>query len=454
MNDTFNRGVVDPKGNSIDTSAYELTQCIMENIDGNIRDIRNMVGYIKIHEGLFNPSLICEMGIKDESNFFEEFNITGNETLDIEIVVKSLDVERTLSYKFFVQSYNDYARSANDSQAQAYTLVAVSEHAYIAPLKTISRRVSGTNASVIERIMVDDLNVDRFLALGQCGTQFAGNINIANPLRAAQQILNNAADQNRTPYFLYQDLSGVVFLSPLSYINDRDENPIYKTFKNTKHIQANPGTHANYLERSSQMLKVSSNIGLAPTVQAKKGTFASENRYIDIATKTYRKHIFDASSAIDPAYTTSKQSAVFGRNVSNKRTSEAASTLNKVPQANIVYHYVNRNAFSGDRNMNENEEEQAHISRSYLSNYDACSHRFTVMGDTYLNPGRTVTLHFPKATDPKIYKEYTGKSDTEIYDLMLSGQYLIFNTTHTFMDGVHKTEVTVKTDSLRPETTL
>ena len=454
MSDKFNRGVVDEKGNSIANSSYKLALCIIENVDGDSRDISSMIGYIKIHESIFAPSLVCEVGIRDESNFLEEFNITGNEVLYIEIVTKSLDVERTLSYKFYVQEYNNYARNAENSQVQAYTLVAVSEHAYIAPLKTISRTISGTNSSIIQRIMKDDLNVSNFATFGKCGTQFDGNINISNPLRAAMSVLDTAADINRTPYFLYQDLSGFVQLTPLSYINDRDESPVYKTFVSKQKLITTPNTHANYLERSTQMLKVNSNIGLAPSLQAKKGAFASENRYIDIAKKNYRKHIFDASNVLKSEYSTSKKNVTYGQSVKNKRESEAGSPLNKIPQANIAYHYVNRSAYNGPKNMNELAEEQAHISRAYISNYDACSHSFTVMGDTFLNPGRTVSLHFPKATDPLIYKGYTGKSDTEVYDLMLSGQYLIFSCVHTFQDGVHETELVAKTDSLQPETTL
>ena len=454
MSDKFNRGVADEKGNSIANSTYKLPLCIIENVNGDSRDISSMVGYIKIHESIFAASLVCEVGIRDESNFLEEFNITGNEILHIEIDTKSFDFENTLSYKFYVQEYNDYARNAENTQVQAYTLVAVSEHAYIAPLKTISRKISGTNSSIIERIMKDDLNVSKFVTFGKCGTQFDGNINISNPLKAAMSVLDTAADINRTPYFLYQDLSGFVQLTPLSHINDRNESPIYKTFVSKKKLITTPNTHANYLERSTQMLKVNSNIGLAPSLQAKKGAFASENRYIDIAKKTYRKHIFDASKVLKSEHSTSKKDVTYGQSVKNKRESETGSPLNKIPQANIAYHYVNRSAYNGPKNMNELAEEQAHISRAYISNYDACSHSFTVMGDFFLNPGRTISLHFPKATDPLIYKGYTGKSDTEQFDLMLSGQYLIFSCVHTFQDGVHETELVAKTDSLQPETTL
>ena len=84
-----------------------------------------------------------------------------------------------------------------------------------------------------------------------------------------------------------------------------------------------------------------------------------------------------------------------------------------------------------------------------MANYDACSHKFEVMGDPLLNPGRTIQLLFPKSTSPEALK-----NRNDIYDKVLSGDYLIFSTMHTFMDGTHTTEVVAKTDSIKPTENL
>ena len=65
----------DSKGNSTKSSAYEYVSIEITNVEGITKDIKGMVGFIKIHESLFSPSLVMEMGIRDEANFFEEFNI-------------------------------------------------------------------------------------------------------------------------------------------------------------------------------------------------------------------------------------------------------------------------------------------------------------------------------------------------------------------------------------------
>ena len=105
MSNTTNKSVVDNKGNSITNSAYQLVQCVMENVSGQRRDIRNMVAYTRIHESLFSPALVCEVGIRDETNFLEEF--TSNQV----IIINLLDPKHLRKYTlilthFYCQLYH------------------------------------------------------------------------------------------------------------------------------------------------------------------------------------------------------------------------------------------------------------------------------------------------------------------------------------------------------------
>lgn len=456
MSDKFNRSFVDEKGNSFNESSYQLTNCIITNNNGQVADIRNMVGFIKIHESLFAASLVVEIGIRDEVNFLEDFSIVGNEKIKLSIETKVLDIEKNIDLSLRTQKYHDYARSADDNQTQAYVLIAVSEHAYIAPLKLISRTVSGSHDKLIGDIFRGDLFTP-LVVNGKMNTKFKGNINIQNPIKACQKILESAADVNQTPYFLYQDLSTNIYLSPLSFINDREENPVYRTYRNDKQLRSSSDSKANYIERSSQILKISSNIGLSPSLQAKKGAFASEHRYINLSKKSYEVVKFNLNRDIDPLYTTSKQLPQVSK--ANPDDNESEKTLDLISEANVKYHFVNDSSFSNDLaigwlkspknpfTIGQLDREQKHISDAYIANYDACSHKFEVMGDTLLNPGRTIKILFPKSTSPEV-------AGTDNYDRVLSGDYLIFSTLHTFMDGTHTTEVVAKTDSIRPTETL
>ena len=444
----YTRTYGDSKGNSTKDSSYELLSATITNNKGDSRDIRNMVGFMKIHEDIFDASLILEMGIRDEVNFFEEFGISGNEYIDLEVNTTALDVTQEIRLRFFIATYNDFQKG-KDQQVQVYTLTGVSEFAYIAPLKTISRYVTGSVTSIIQRIFRDDMNWDRIDILGNDQAAYDGIIPVTNPLAAAMSILQKGYDENNTPFLAFQTLSGRVNIASLSYLTNQD---VYKEFIQKAELESNPNTAEEFFERSTQMQNLSSQINLAPTYQAADGIYASENRYIDLATKTYRKHIFDASKHLKADNTTSKR-LVFEDSaaVSDKRRSETASSLNKVPGAKINTSIVNRNTFGGFTNISELTERNKHLSNAYLSSYDICTHQFSVMGDPLLNPGRICKLLFPKATDPATYKEFTDKSITETYDLVLSGNYMIFKTVHNFVEGKYNTELTLKTDALNQD---
>jgi len=488
-----NRSYTGDKGQSSKQSSYKILQCIMVNSDGDEKDIRNMVGYIRIHESIFSAALMCEIGIRDESNFLEEFNITGNELINLEIEINVLGVKRELNYTFYVREYNDYARSAQNNQIQAYTLIAVSEHAYIAPLINYSGTAFGTTTSVLENIFKNELDTTgedhkaAFITEGNCKTEYVGSHNLSNPLKESLKVLSTAADVNNTPYVLYQDLSTNINLVPLSYVTDREENPIYKTFVNKQLLSTDDGDN-EYLERSTQMLNITSNIGMAPSIRTADGGVATNNTFIDISNKQIRRNAFFADIAINKDFTTAKAlpSTTYGvptlqrvqtelRAKAKKNVTSAALNLihpliglanglfskevpssdqykfgqTRAPAAKDEYRYINSNNVEATT-PSQTREQHSNTSRAYLSNYDSCSHKFTVMGDTLLNPARTIQLKFPKATDPSVYKKYTGKSETNLYDHLLSGPYLIFETTHTFQEGKYETQMTVKTDALVP----
>ncbi len=446
----FTRSYGDSSGNSTKSSSFELLSVDITNNKGVTKDIKSMIGYTKIHEGLLSPSLILEMGIRDEVNFFEEFGISGNEYLDLEMNVTALGVTQEIRLRFYIVTYEDFVKG-KDQQVQVYTLTAVSEFAYIAPLKTISRYVSGTATSIIERIFRDDLNFPQIQVEGKCQSSYDGIITIQNPLAASQKVLERAFDDNNTPFLCYQKLSGMVSVSSLSFLTDQD---VYKEFIQKTELESNPNTPEEFFERSTQMENLKSKISLSPTYQATDGIYASENRYIDIATKTYRNHIFDASKHLKAEYTTSKK-LVFedSATVTDKRRSETPASFNRIPGAKINTSVVNRNSFGGFENIAELLEKNKHLSNAYLSSYDICTHSFSVMGDPLLNSGRVCKLLFPKATDPGVYKEFANKSITETYDNVLSGNYMLFSAVHSFVEGKYTTEVTFKTDSLNQNIT-
>ena len=66
-------------------SAFNLIRLDVSNSRGDVRDIRQLVESFTITEELFSPVITFAGTIRDTVNFFEDFAISGQEIIDIEI---------------------------------------------------------------------------------------------------------------------------------------------------------------------------------------------------------------------------------------------------------------------------------------------------------------------------------------------------------------------------------
>lgn len=428
MSNEFTRSRVGEGGSSLKDSAYQLKRCEIyhRNADegSDAIDIRRLVGYVRIHESLFNPSLVFEIGIRDDYNFFEEFDLKGDEIISLQFQTKVLDLDPVLhEYEVHVTKINDYARG--DSQVHAYTLIGMSAHAYNAPLVKSNLVCNGITTSFIHKLCrgigVDLVQKPNLSERDTCSSRVHTVFGMKNPLQAALELLSVSYDEKETPYFLYQTLSNHVYLAPLSWINDREQNPVYRTLTYTDQLKSDPNTDLEYVERSSQIVKLSSNIGTSPIEQAKKGYGPTTLYEMNLNTKAKSRRRFDTSSF-------SSIGSSFGYYTPN-----------------VIYKYTQPDS-------NDNPETLPPLSvlkakheerlRAQIVAYDTYSHQFTVMGDMLFNPGRTIRLQFPKTLDP------ASNPTRGIFDEKLSKDYLIFQAVHTFREGKHTTEVVAKTNRI------
>ena len=441
MSNEFTRSFVGGDGKSLKDSAYQLTRCVIvprDSEDGGPVDIRRMIGFIRIHESLFNPSLFFEIGIRDDYNFFEEFGLSGNEIISLEFETKAYGLEKIAhEYEVHVTKINDYARG--DSQVQAYTLIGVSSHAFNAPLMPTNMVCHGITTEFIRKLCNSlGLNIvqkpDEVFLGGEtvysidpsttCISKTHTVFGTKNPLQAALELLSVSFDEYNTPYFLYQTLSNVVYLAPLSWINDRKQNPVYRTFTYTDQVESDPSSELEYFERSSQITKLTSNLGASPVEQLVKGAGPRHLRELNLNTKEGSLPLSSIISSSMPGPVRSL-AKLFGPlikpYIKSRFTSPWANDDLDHPPISVL-------------KANHADDLSAQVVA-----YDSFSHQFSVMGDMLLNPGRTIKLEFPKTLDP------VSNPTRDIYDNRLSQDYLIFQAVHTFQEGKHTTAVTAKT---------
>lgn len=426
-------------------SAYKLRSIDMSNHRGIIKDIQNIITKMEITESLFSPTLILKLSVQDNNNFIEEFEICGQETIRIRIAYQLLDtgIERELDLEFFITEYPNYGRV--DQRTQAYTMVGISEQSYISNFKKISRAFSNNTALEIQNIYTNELvcPVDKFFIRGEAITTMKGIINTQTPIQACSWLLGQTTDDNYTPFFLYQTLDGNYNLTSLKQLLDDGDNKLYQTYFWTTGFKTDPMSEEDYIERATRILDINSNLGRGKINQAKGGAFASQNRYLDVSQKTYTNTQYN--------YTTDfiKANSLEGTTALSSNFTLASDTLDQYKDAHLEHISTNKDAWDGVLlNYNNNSIKTKHFLNAYSTLLDTYEHDIKLNGDFGLNPGRKVKLQIPKAIDPTIYKEYTGKSSIYLYDEVISGTYLVTSVIHTFEDNEYYSNVRVKRDSL------
>ena len=432
--------------------AFVVKSFMLTNNRGQQVDIQKLIKSFTITEEIFSPVLVLAVDIIDNVNLFEDYGLCGQEVLSVTIskIDKASSLEKLIKLRFVTKEYPSFSRDKEKYDVQYYTIIALSEIAYHSALTKISRSITGNTSENIKNIFVNDLLVsnDKFLITGEPSSNFSGVLPINTPIKNAEWLTKRTFDKTGSPFMLFQTVNGNVQLSSLlSLISDKT-NPNYKTYVYRSQYHEKPGTNEGFNEQSDRILTITSNLKLDKVAQARKGAFASETRYVDIANKNITVRNFDHSKegskelSLGKGKTYSSDFGVF-RNGS-------PMTLNNMPQASINYVYTNPSSYGfGSENSNSALAESQHKAKSIISNLQNESHDIIVYGDLYLNAGRKISINIPKAVSYYNQKAFRGNADTKLnkFDSTLSGKYIVFKATHRFEQGVYTTQLTIGRDS-------
>ena len=460
MSDITHKTRVDAHGNT--RAGYcEIISIEIENFRGDVRDLKVATQKIRITESIMVPGLVLEIAIQDAINFFEEFELNGQEKIRILLrqqfnkrdarLARKTDIE----LEFFVTDFTEFLRGT-DNQKQAYKMVGVTEQMFLSSLKKISRPVRANTADEIRNIFVNDLRLppEKFVIHGDTATRYKGVLNWDTPLKHAMKLRDKLLDANNTPYFLYQTLSGNVFLSPLSYLVDSETNPTYSKYFDRPFTEATEGLPEKEYETMIKMKSVSSQLGMSHLENAMSGAYAGRYNYIDIFHKTHRVENFNSlSNQIKNGYRITQKGNINPDYKVNIDKTATQLSLNEIPMANLNYSYRNAHVFENavaraGLNSGDVNEKSRKFVRSYIKSYDSVVQNVELAGDLLLNPGSKIELDFSKAIAMDQYKRVTGKSDTEQRDLALSGQYLVFGCVHEITGGEYSISVRAQKDNI------
>lgn len=442
-------------------TAYRVYEAVIVNHSGRSYDIYPIVTDFSITESLYSPSLILSINIKDTVGLMEELQLSGQERIQLKIwkTWANLDgeiEEHYIDHVFLVSEYPGYAKFANHTQV--YTIKGVSPHAFYNKFKKISRSFTGTIQDFVFNVLTQDLKYDAASIVKSSRPTASVSFIVPNlsPIDAIAWALRRAYDSSGSPWYCYETLNegpdperpgGKIWILPQSDLVElyeaypADDSP----YEEATIYHHKPYTPEDFEERRRRILSISSSINLSKYIAGGSGAFGSTTEYIDIATKTRTRKKFNYRDE----YSQMKWANSNGKNLSTTfRVND--QDLAALADAKLNYVPINSKAFESTGNYHSTTKNgMINRAHSYIENLDTITHDVTVAGDFYLNSGNRIALKIQKALDPSA--QVTGSRNTaaqsDPFDLMLSGEYIVTSVVHNFKDQ-HTCTVRAKRDSM------
>ena len=444
-----------PKGGAVNDkaelpSAYEVNKLECVNSNGKAFDIFPLVTSFTITEELFSPVLVMNLKIRDTFNFFEDFAVSGEETINIHLQhITASDAVKTIKLSFKVKEYPNYEKRAESPNVAEYSIVAVSPFGYFSMLQRISKSVKGNPMYNIVKIFEDNLGVQTETPTN-CISSFDGIITVQTPLKAIEWLRTKAFDVTGSPFFVYSNIwNSKVMIKSLSELWSKSNMP-YRKYEYRQFITNIKGSLNSYNENALRIIDMRSNIKLDKLGQAIRGGFASKTNITDVASKTFTESVFDVTS--DESIAGSRLGLVkslFSPNKNLTSDRSGAKSFNELTSASVSSLSVNSMSNYGGNPNSSSGPIQDNISRakSYYANLEAMSHQIQVYGDFSLNPGRKITIEIPKSVNPNEYAPNSNNDNNDELDRSMSGDYIVAAVAHTFRNGVYTSKLKIIKDA-------
>lgn len=437
---TVTRGTpkgLDSQDRSAHPSSYLVRNMTIINQTGQEYDLQPLVTDFSITEEIYSPILVLTLSVRDAVNFFESFSLTGQEVIRLNLYKEDSTSKRvrSLDLKFSVKEYPDYQKSAQGLAVQEYTIVAISDYAYLSGLQKISRSVKDNPVLEIKKIFERDLGVTKF-DTDLCVTTFNGIITTQSPLKASEWLRTKSYDSVGSPFFLFARISepGTVFIKSWAKLIERTNYPNSDfVYQYKEWFEGTPEDGGGYEEQLKRIYNLNSNIRLDKLSQAQSGGFANTIEVSDLANKLFSSSVKSLKGDPLVAFNTLNKSIktqTFGEALQFHFNGKTNPKLSMTDMANAAISRIatNPSAFEGGQNSSGVLAESLGRAKIYAANIESMTHTVVLNGDFGFNPGKKIKIEVPKATD----------TPEEELDKSFSGEYVIASVVHQFVDGVYK----------------
>lgn len=217
---------------------FELNQAVISSsmYDKEI-DVTTNVAELVIFESLDSPFLTGRIVISDDEGLFDAMKFQGTERLIVSL--GGADAQKTpiLTKKKFIMTSIESKISGSNQNSSAYAFTLIDEVGFLGQLKKISKSYTGSLERIIVSLAQNELN--RQVDIGYTGAT-AGNDELSaqqditciipnlTPIEAMKWLCSRITTLNGSPYFIYATLNVPNYFA----VSDETLNEEDRTFGN------------------------------------------------------------------------------------------------------------------------------------------------------------------------------------------------------------------------------
>ena len=436
---------------------YEKAE-ISSDKDGSLTiDVRQSIVELVFFESLDKPYITGQIALSDDAAVFDSMDFSGTHRIHIQMMsefVKDEDKDGiVMDRSFLMTSIETIVKSSNAGNSSIYVFNLIDEHAFVSKSKRISRAIRDNLKTEIIKLCQNEVGKDIDLSYSSDTIQnnFKGIIPYMTPLDAALWLTSKATTSSGMPFFLYASVhdTNLRFASLDKMLLEpawNAEIPFVYSPANTQKQEENLDPVYQYFQ--VQTMKATK---LQDTMhQLSTGAIGSLYSVLDLGTgQVSAKHFslltllarandentikYLRQNIYDPLYKTPVFEEV---NIGGEYLHET--------NAEIFHKVVSRGVYGEKKSIHDEVTEEMFLKKLEAAALKTAVFKnmmdVTVPGPGFITSGGSVG-------DKIRINVLSDNTDTEYdddpLDKMRSGDFLVYNTRHTFRDTRHDVAMTV-----------
>lgn len=174
-------------------------------------DIRSLIVELVFFEALDKPYISGQIAISDDAGIFGTINFSGTERLELKMLTELAASESeavVMNRSFILTGIDTIVKSSNAGTSSIYVFSFMDEHAFVSKTKHVSRSFKDNLRIEVLKLVQNELgkNVDLSYAGNPVQNNFKGVIPYMHPLEAATWLTSKTTTELGMPFFLYSTI--------------------------------------------------------------------------------------------------------------------------------------------------------------------------------------------------------------------------------------------------------